>query len=172
MNWDRYFLKVCKAIASNSKCYSRKIGAIIVRDKSIISTGYNGPPRGVPPCNERYQKELDGSLCTVLEKSKTTGYQDFGDMCPRKLLGFESGQGLEWCIAGHAERNAIVNAAREGVSVKGCIMYMDCPVPCSPCLVEIINAGISEIVITEFTHYDRMSEYLIKYSGLKARTYE
>ena len=54
MNWDTYFLKVCETIALNSKCLSRKIGAIIVRDKSIISTGYNGPPSGVDPCSYRY----------------------------------------------------------------------------------------------------------------------
>jgi len=70
MNWDEYFLGVCKTIASNSKCLSRKIGAIIVRDKSIISTGYNGPPRGVPPCftrcndDQNFIKELNTKSIT------------------------------------------------------------------------------------------------------------
>jgi len=150
MSWDEYYYNLCNAVASNSKCLSRKIGAIIVKDKSIISTGYNGPPRGIPQCDTR--SGVDG-------------------VCPRKKYGFASGEGLELCIAGHAERNAIVNAARHGIAVKGSIMYMSCPIPCSPCLVEIINSGIEEIVVTELSYYDKMAEYLIKESNLKVRKY-
>ena len=54
MNWDQYFYDVCVVVSKNTKCFSRKIGAILVRDKSIVSTGYNGPPRGIPHCDERY----------------------------------------------------------------------------------------------------------------------
>jgi len=150
MTWDEYYFNLCNAVASNSKCLARKIGAIIVKDKSIISTGYNGPPRGIPQCDNR--SGADG-------------------VCPRKALGYISGEGLELCIAGHAERNAIVNAARHGIAVKGSIMYMSCPIPCSPCLVEIINSGIEEIVCTKLSYYDMMGEYLIKNSELKIRTY-
>lgn len=166
--WDEYFLSICETVASNSKCLSRAVGAIIVNDKSIISTGYNGPPRGIPACGSRYF--IDEKLRETLNFGfNVDNYPE--TVCPRQTLGFKSGQGLEWCIAGHAERNSIVNAAREGIKVKGAIMYMGCEVPCTPCLVEIINAGISEIVVTGMGHYDTMSEYLIKESKLKVRTY-
>ena len=83
----------------------------------------------------------------------------------------KSGEGLEWCVAGHAERNALINAARFGIETKGTTMYMDCGTPCTPCLVEIINAGIEEIVITKEHYYDQSAEYLLKESGLKWRIY-
>ena len=167
MNWDEYFLEICNTISTNSKCLSRKIGAIIVRDKSIISTGYNGPPSGVPSCSKRYF--IDEKFKQKLIEIERIDASDFETTCPRQALGFKSGEGLEWCVAGHAERNTIVNAAKNGVCVKDCIMYMSCGIPCAPCLVEIINSGIEEIVVTNMKYYDIMGEYLIKESGLKVR---
>ena len=165
MGWDKYFLNICNVVASNSKCLSRKVGAIIVQDKSIISTGYNGPPRGVPSCSERFEiDDVFFELCKKKRPKKT-------NICPRRTLGFKSGEGLEYCVAGHAERNCIVNAAREGIKVKGSIMYMNCNIPCTPCLVEIINAGISEIVVTGMESYDKMANYLIENSGLEVRLF-
>ncbi|HRR48534.1 MAG TPA: deaminase [Bacteroidales bacterium] len=162
--WDKYFLGLANSVAQNSQCLSRKIGAIIVLDKSIISTGYNGPPRGVPPCDERWGKDdsLEFEFPERVRKGK----------CPRKAMGYESGEGLEYCIAGHGERNALINAARHGIAVKGATMYCNCPIPCTPCLVEIINAGIIEIVVTNLSHYDKTAEYLIKESGIFVRKYE
>jgi dCMP deaminase len=165
MNWDTYFLNICNTISTNSKCLSRKVGAVIVRDKSMISSGYNGPPSGVSPCNERYFK--DQKLISIINKEYLQ--PEKYDVCPRYYLGFKSGEGLEWCVAGHAERNTIVNAAKNGVCVKDCVMYMNCGIPCTPCLVEIINSGIKEIVVINLTYYDLMGEYLIKESGLKVR---
>jgi len=162
--WDVYFLGIANSVAQNSKCLSRKIGAIIVKDKSIISTGYNGPPRGVPECDRRWK--LDEALMSIHQTSDRNG------RCPRHVLGYGSGQGLEYCVAGHGERNAIVNAARMGICVSGATMYCNCPVPCSPCLVEIINAGIKEVVVTPGGHYDITSKYLIKESGLLIREYD
>ena len=72
----------------------------------------------------------------------------------------------------HAERNAIINAARFGIATKGTKMYMDCGVPCTPCLVEIINAGIEEIIVTKYEFYDQSAEYLLEQSGLPCRVYE
>ena len=167
MTWDTYFLDICNTVSTNSKCLSRKIGAIIVRDKSIISTGYNGPPRGVQSCSERYKN--DEKLIQLINKEHIQPEAKDMNTCPRYYLGFKSGEGLEWCVAGHAERNAIVNAAREGVSVKGAIMYMNCGRSCTPCLIEIINSGISEIVTIKSTYYDLMGEYLVRESGLKVR---
>jgi dCMP deaminase len=158
-------LNICKTVATASKCLSRKIGAIIVRDKSIISTGYNGPPRGVCQCDQRWDLDL---------KDLKPG-DDTKGICPRKILGYASGQGLHLCNAGHAERNALINAAREGVSTKGCVMYMDCAIPCVPCLVEIINAGIVEVVCSSLTIYDErksLTHLLLDQGKLKVRTYE
>ena len=112
MTWDEYYLEICHAVAKNSKCLSRKIGAILVKDKSIISTGYNGPPRGVAPCNTRWDTDL-----------KDLKPKDWITACPRYVLGYKSGQGLQLCPAGHAERNALINAARQGIKTKNSIIY-------------------------------------------------
>jgi len=168
MNWDEYFYQVAKVVASKSKCMSRQIGAVLIRDKSIVSTGYNGPPRGVPHCNVRHFYDMK-----LFEELRSVDHNITRDkeikFCPRRILGFKSGKGLEWCIAGHAERNALINAARLGVSTKGCIMVMTCSIPCTPCLVEIINAGISEIVVENLSFYDISAKYLIENSNLKVR---
>ena len=92
--------------------------------------------------------------------------------CPRYILGYKSGQGLDLCVAGHADRNALINAARFGIETKGCKLYMDCGVPCTPCLVEIINAGVEEIIVTKMFYYDMSAEYVLKNSPLKYRVYD
>ena len=69
-------------------------------------------------------------------------------------MGYKSGEGLQWCIAGHAERNSLINSARMGIKTKHTTLYMDCGIPCTPCLVEIINAGVSEIVVSKTSFYD------------------
>ena len=166
MKWDEYYLEVCKTVAKNSKCLSRKIGAILVKDKSIVSTGYNGPPRGVVSCNERWGFDLkdlkpDGNISM--------------DKCPRYVLGYKSGEGLHLCNAGHAERNALINAARNGIKTKKTVMYMDCGVPCVPCLVEIINAGVTECVCTSLNIYgdcENLTFMMVEQSGIKIRSYE
>ena len=173
-NWDKYFLDICKTISTNSKCLSRQIGAIIVKDKSIIATGYNGPPRGVDPCSMRYindQKLIELLKDQVGYGTKLT-YENVKDQCPRRILDFRSGKGLEWCVAGHAERNCIVNAARHGVSVNGSTLYCNCPIPCSPCLIEIINAGVLEVVVTSLDCYDEMGKWLVEQSKLKVRKFD
>ena len=171
MTWDEYYYNLCETVASNTKCLSRSIGTVLVRDKSVIATGYNGPPRGVPHCGERFL--IDLKLRHFL-KSMDINPDDpaIHETCPRYVAGFKSGEGLEWCVAGHGERNAIVNAAREGVSTKGTTLYMNCGVPCTPCMVEIINAGIKEIVITKISTYDVSSYYLLENSNVKYRVYD
>ena len=173
MTWDEYFLKICNAVSENSKCLSRKIGAIIVKDHSIISTGFNGPSRGIPHCGlDRFNKDK------YLRSAENNGnylsqYSDetINTTCPRQLLGFVSGRGLEYCIASHAERNAIINAARHGIKTKGTKMYMTCSTPCHECLKEIINAGIEEVIITSLDKYDEASTYLMENSDLRIRTF-
>lgn len=143
-HWDSYFHTVCEAIASKSPCLSRKIGALLVRDNSIISTGYNGPARGVPHCKRT---------------------------CPRKLAGYLSGEGMELCYAQHAEENAITNAARIGSSIIGSTLYMNCVIPCKNCFSTLINAGIAEIVIDNITVYDKQTQYLLDNSKIKIRKF-
>jgi len=139
-NWDAYFMEIARAVSQNSKCFSRKIGVVIVKDRFVISTGYNGVPRGVIHCEHlNPNNELE---------------------CPRKLKGYVSSKdgeptGLHLCRAAHAERNAIDIAARLGHHTDGCTMYCMCPIPCIECAKSIINAGIKEVVITEFKEYQK-----------------
>lgn len=168
---DKWFHKMCKDIASNSKCLSRKVGAILVRDGMIISQGYNGPPKGSPHCDQRYI--IDPVLRENMKKlGKDPDDPKYQKICPRQALGFKSGQGLDWCVAGHAERNALINAASNGISTFGSKLYMDCAVPCTPCIVEIINAGVEEIIFTDYKYYDRSAEYTLKNSILNHRRYK
>lgn len=173
MEWDEWYHEICTTVAKKSQCLSRKIGAVLVRDKTIVSQGYNGPPRGVPHCWQRYNINVDPKLHALLTKDgKTPSQEDINNICPRYIAGFKSGEGLDWCVAGHAERNALINAARHGIKTKGAKLYMNCGVPCTPCLVEIINAGVEEIIITKMEFYDQSSEYLLKNSSLQYRVYD
>jgi len=130
---DLYFYNLCVAIASKSHCLSRQIGAILVFEDSIISTGYNGPPRGVSHCEHA---------------------------CPRKAVGYPSGEGLHLCPAAHAEANCIVNAARLGIQTLDSTMYMNCPIPCAECTKLIINAGITHLVVEDASFYSTNTELM------------
>jgi dCMP deaminase len=158
---DKEFYDACLYAASKSRCLSRQIGTALGQGGVLLITGWNGPPRGVPPCNEGWYKELSG--------------KDVNG-CPRQDMGHKSGEGIEWCIAVHAERSALINAARYGIKTQGCTLYMSCGVPCTPCLVEIIEAEIAEIVLTDDKlFYDVQSKYLLnqaKKNGMIVRTFE
>lgn len=167
--WDNRMLKICNGVAEWSSCLSRKVGAVLVIDKTIIATGYNGPPRGIPHCGkDRAKKDPMLSVLSRKESFKTTGDDS---MCPRQRLGHKSGQGLELCPAAHGEVNCIANAARTGVCVKGAVMYMNCGVPCKECFKLIINAGISEMVCTSMETYDNLTDFLMQNCSIKIRTY-
>jgi len=146
--WDTYFHSICVAVSSKSPCLSRQIGAILVRDKSIVSTGYNGPARGYKHCG-RHSKE---------------------PVCPRRVAGYASGEGLSICPAAHAEGNTIANAARIGAITVGTILYMNCIIPCKDCAIILVNAGIVEIVVDDITPYHEMSIEILKY--VKIRRFE
>lgn len=168
---DQWYFEVCEKIAARSKCLSRHVAAILVRDGVIIAQGYNGPPRGAPHCNDRYK--IDPVLRENMKNlGKDPDDPQYYKTCPRYVLGFKSGQGLDWCVAGHGERNALINAAMQGMSTKGARMYMNCAVPCTPCLVEIINAGVIEMIVTKIEYYDISAEYLVKNSKIKLRIYK
>jgi len=173
-NWDVYYRTLCEAVATKSPCLSRQIGAVLVRDKSIVSTGFNGPPRGVPHCNTIIRRN---SIMEVLRNENPGLLSEFRSglsdltLCPRKAMGFKSGNGLErWCIAAHAERNCLINAARLGVSTLGTSLYMNCIVPCKDCLIELINAGVEEIVVDEVEAYNDTS-FIRKHSKIRIRRF-
>lgn len=158
MTWDEYFYKIALSVAENTKCMSRKVGAVLVKDKFIVSTGFNGPPMKAIHCNVRYQSILKGQK-----------------ICPRKKLGFQSGEGLHLCPAAHAERNAIAIAARLGHPTDGCILYLTCGVACVECAKTIINAGIKEVVLTSFEAYEKegiTGQMLLDEAGVKVRVYD
>lgn len=166
---DKWFYDLAVSAGSYAKCHSRKIGAVLVEDNSVISTGYNGPPRGIPTCDQRW----------VIDKNFRTKYGPQADgketegICPRRVIGFPSGKGLDICPAGHAERNALINAARLGIATKGTKIYMSCGLPCTPCLVEIINAGVEEIICSQvYPSYDETAMYVLENSDLKVRLYD
>lgn len=173
MDWDEWYLEMCRVVAKKSQCLSRQIGAVLVKDKVIVSQGYNGPPRGVPHCGHRHK--IDPMLMEEYQQKglSADAIEDLTETtCPRYIIGHQSGEGLDLCVAGHAERNALINAARAGIKTKNCKLYMDCGVPCTPCLVEIINAGIEEIIVTKMEYYDRSAEYVLRNSDLVCRVYD
>lgn len=173
--WDSYFLGICKSVSANATCFSRQIGAILVKDKTVIATGYNGPPRGVPHCDERHScdSHLISKLRETFDEESIQNHELFKGKCPRQILGYKSGCGLDICIAGHAEKNCIANAARVGgVSVKDSTLYMNTKIlSCTPCLISLINAGVTETVVLEANYYDEQSKYLYEHSGMKIREF-
>ena len=120
--WDRRFMQMAWVISSWASCYQqdRKIGAVIVKDKRILTTGYNGAPAGIETCVERGE-------------------------CLRKKLGIPSGTKHELCYAIHAEHNAIIQAAKLGVSIQGATLYCTHQ-PCVICAKMIVNSGIVRVV--------------------------
>jgi dCMP deaminase len=143
--WDEYFFQICESVARKSPCLSRQIGAILVRDQSIIATGYNGPPRGFKHC---------------------------ADECPRRKMGYASGEGLEHCPAVHAESNAIIDAARKGASTINSTLYMNCIIPCKDCMAKLINAGIRTVVVSEILPYHALSMDMITQCKITARKFK
>ena len=139
--WDEYFIKASFLVCERSTCLRRKVGAVLVKDKQILATGYNGAPRGITHCDE-------------------TG-------CLRQKLGVPSGQRHEICRGLHAEQNVILQAATYGVSTKGSSLYIT-NAPCSICAKMIINAGINEVVVSD-GYPDEMAIEFLKEAGVVLR---
>lgn len=121
-SWDEYFLSIAQEAAKRSTCLRRQVGAVLVQDKRILATGYNGAPSGIKHC------------------------LDVG--CLREDLGVASGYRHELCRGLHAEQNAIIQAALHGVSLRGASLYCTHQ-PCSLCVKMLINAGVGELVYLE-----------------------
>ncbi len=160
---DIYYLRIAQKTAERSKCLSRKIGSVLVRDGCIISTGVNGPARGVKHCNER-----DAKFYHEIETERNFSTKNI-DKCPRRLFGYESGFGLHLCCAVHSERNTVLQAARNGISTLGTTLYCFCPLPCKDCCSELINAGIKEIVCLKGDLYDKYSRYILNEAKITIR---
>ncbi|MBE8539876.1 deaminase [Geoglobus acetivorans] len=136
---DEYFMSIARVVASRSTCLRQNVGAVIVRDKRILSTGYNGAPMGLPHC--------------------------FDIGCLRKELNIPSGERHELCRAVHAEQNAIIQAAYHGVSIKDATLYTTHQ-PCIMCAKMIINAGIKKVVYGKDYADNRGLEFL-KEAGIE-----
>ncbi len=137
--WDAYFAKIARLVAERSTCIRRRVGAVIVRDKHILTTGYNGAPKGLAHCTE------------------------IG--CWREQLGIPSGERVEICRGIHAEQNALVQAARFGISLEGGILYCTTQ-PCVTCAKLLINAGIVNIYYEE-GYADKLGTELLAEAGVE-----
>jgi dCMP deaminase len=141
-SWDEYFMNIAKVAASRSNCMKRKVAAIIVKDKRVISTGYNGTPRGTRNCNE--------------------------GGCPRCNNLAVSGTALDECLCSHGEENAIVQASYHGVSLKDAVIYTTFA-PCLQCAKMIINSGIREVIYNMDYPLNQSAFSLFQESGVIIR---
>ena len=142
-SWEEYFMDIAKLVAKRSTCLRRQVGAVVVKDKNILATGYNGTPSGITHCSE-------------------TG-------CLREQLKIPSGERHELCRGLHAEQNVLVQAAKHGININGATLYCTNS-PCIICSKMIINSGIKEIVYLE-GYPDILSKDILAESDIDFRTY-
>jgi dCMP deaminase len=140
--WDEYFMEIAKVVGRRSNCMKRQVAAVVVKDRRIVATGYNGTPRGAKNCNE--------------------------GGCPRCNSLAESGSSLDECLCNHAEENAVAQAAYHGISIRGATIYCTYS-PCLRCTKLIINAGIEAVIFNARYELDNSSLSLLKECGLKVR---
>jgi dCMP deaminase len=141
--WDDYFMKIAEDVASRATCIRRKVGAVIVKDRWIITTGYNGAPANIAHCTE--------------------------ESCLRTKYNVPSGERHELCRGLHAEQNAIIQAALHGVSIKGASIYCTHQ-PCSICTKMLINSGIQKIVFGN-PYNDPLAEEMVREAGIEIVIY-
>jgi dCMP deaminase len=137
--WDQYFIDITHLVATRSTCLRRQVGALLVKDRNILATGYNGTPSGIRHCEE-------------------TG-------CLRERLQVPSGERHELCRGLHAEQNAIIQAARHGVNIDGSTLYCN-TMPCIICTKMLINAGIKRIVYDE-GYADQLAAEMVAEAGIE-----
>lgn len=145
--WDARFMQMTDLIATWASCFKadRKMGCVIVKNKRILTTGYNGAPAGIRSCVEKGE-------------------------CMRQRLGIPSGQQAQICYGVHAEQNAIVQAAKLGLSLEGATLYVTNR-PCSICARLIINAGIVRVVY-RYDYPDEFSVQLLQEAGIPVEQYQ
>lgn len=139
--WDEYFLEVASLVAKRATCLRRRVGAVLVKDKKILATGYNGAPSGLAHC------------------------LDIG--CLREKLKIPSGERHELCRGLHSEHNVLLQAALHGISTKDSVLYVTNQ-PCIICAKMLINAGIKEIVIAD-GYPDKMAREFLQEAKIKIR---
>lgn len=144
--WDVRFMEMVQLVASWSSCFreNRKVGAVIVRDKRVLTTGYNGAPSNIPSCVEKGE-------------------------CLRDKQEIPSGKMQELCFAIHAEQNAIIQAAKFGLSIEGCTLYCSHQ-PCVICSKMIVNAGIKRVVYKE-SYPDEFAVEILRLGGISLEHY-
>ena len=142
--WDQYFLEIARLVSKRSTCLRRSVGAVLVKDRRILATGYNGAPSGLKHCSE------------------------FG--CLREKQDVPSGERAELCRGLHAEQNAIIQAAFHGVPIKGSILYAT-NLPCSICVKMLINAGIEKIIYLE-GYPDQLARQLMEEAEIEIIKFE
>lgn len=140
-SWDAYFMEITILVAKRSTCLRRAVGAVVVQNRRILATGYNGAPSGVMHCVEKG--------------------------CLRETMKVASGERHELCRGIHAEQNAIIQAAYHGVSIRGSLLYCT-NLPCSICTKMLINAGIKEICYKE-GYADELSLSLLDEADIHLR---
>lgn len=140
-SWDEYFLETAELVSKRATCLRRSVGAVLVRDKKILATGYNGAPSGLAHCLE-------------------VG-------CLREKLKIPSGQRHELCRGLHAEQNVIIQAALHGIGTRGSTLYLTNQ-PCIICAKMLINAGVEQIVILD-GYPDALARRMLKGAGVKVR---
>jgi len=137
--WDEYFMEITHLVARRSTCLRRQVGAVLVKEKNILATGYNGTPTGIAHC------------------------LDVG--CLREKMGIPSGERHELCRGLHAEQNAIIQAAKHGTNIDGATLYCT-TMPCIICSKMIINAGIKKVVY-ENGYADSLAAEMVAESGVE-----
>ena len=140
-SWDEYFLSIAQLVSTRSTCLRRGVGAVLVKDRRMLATGYNGAPSDITHCS-------------------VTG-------CLREKLGIPSGERHELCRGLHAEQNAFLQAALHGTSLRDATLYCTTQ-PCIICAKMIINAGIREIII-KGDYPDKMAKEFLKEAKIKVR---
>lgn len=142
--WDEYFMEITRLVARRSTCMRRSVGAVLVKDKNILATGYNGAPSGVAHC------------------------LDVG--CLRERMAVQSGERHELCRGLHAEQNAIIQAAKHGTNINGATLYCT-TMPCIICTKMLINAGILRIVYAQ-GYPDQLAEEMIEEAGIETKRFD
>ncbi|MEO0098303.1 MAG: dCMP deaminase family protein [candidate division WOR-3 bacterium] len=144
LSWDEYFIQIAQMVSERSTCLRRKVGAILVKDKRILATGYNGAPTGLKHCAE-------------------TG-------CLRERLGLKPGERIELCRGLHGEQNALLQAAAFGIDVSGATLYSTHQ-PCITCVKMLINARIKRICFLE-PYYDQLANKFLREAKIKVEKIE
>ncbi len=143
LEWEDYFIEITKLVAKRSDCYSRQVGAIIVKNNRILATGYNGSPSKMESCSER-------GYC-IREDSK-------------------QGENLRMCYAIHAEMNCIIQCAKMGICCEDGTLYVTTK-PCSDCMKCIIQSGIRKVVYIN-DYNSPLTDELVRLSGIKCEQYK